>query len=163
MLREVRLWRDADRRVKKELGGLRDESRRYFMIRCIIDDQVRDVVQTTEALIAETGVNSADEARLFPKPLVQYSPLRQQANLQLRDYLYKNLYFNPAVHEPNQGAVQRLEALFHFYLENHDEIGDQSRQRARKEGWHRAICDYLSGMSDRYAILEHQRLLGLNI
>ena len=163
MLREVRLWREADRRVKKAVDGMPAESRRYFMIRCLIDDQVRDVVQTTERRIAEAGVKSADEARLCPKRLVQYSEPRQQANSQLRDYLYQNLYFNPVVHEPNQGAVQRLEALFHFYLKNHEEIGEQSRQRAKKEGWHRAICDYLSGMTDRYAILEHQRLMGLNL
>ncbi|HYV28180.1 MAG TPA: deoxyguanosinetriphosphate triphosphohydrolase [Candidatus Eisenbacteria bacterium] len=163
MLREVRVWREADRRVKKQFAELHAESRRYFMIRCIIDDQVRDVVQTAEKLIAEASVNSADEARLHPRPLVQYSPQRRQDNLQLRDYLYKNLYFNPVVHEPNQGAVRRLEALFHFYLKHHHEVGEQSRHRAKKEGWHRAICDYLSGMTDRYAILEHQRLFGLNI
>jgi dGTPase len=50
--------------------------------------------------------------------------------------------------------------LFHYYLEHPREIGASSQRRARRAGWLRAICDYLSGMTDRYAILEHQRLFG---
>jgi dGTPase len=77
--------------------------------------------------------------------------------------LYKNLYFNPEVHEPNRRAVKMLEELFHHYLDHHDEIGEISQRRAKKEGWHRAICDYLAGMTDRYAMQEHQRVFGLRV
>jgi len=51
--------------------------------------------------------------------------------------------------------------LFAYYVAHPREIGESSRKRARQSGWPRAICDYLSGMTDRYTILEHQRLLGL--
>src|SRR6185436_5077425 len=94
------------------------------------------------------------------RPLAQYSAKRHALNLELRDYLYQNLYFNPVVHEPNLRAVRMMEELFHYYLEHRQEIGEQSRKRARKAGWHRAICDYLAGMTDRYTIKEHQRLFG---
>jgi dGTPase len=67
------------------------------------------------------------------------------------------------VHEPNRRAVRMLEELFHYSLEHHQAIGEQSRKRARTDGWHRAVCDYLAGMTDRYAIQEHQRLFGLKI
>ena len=56
-----------------------------------------------------------------------------------------------------------LEELFHYYLEHRDQIGEQARKRARKDGWHRAVCDYLAGMTDRYAIQEHQRVFGLKV
>jgi dGTPase len=95
--------------------------------------------------------------------LVQYSPKRRALNLELRDYLYDHVYSSPLVHEPNVRAVRMLEQLFHYYLDHHLEVGEQARKRARKTGWHRAICDYLAGMTDRYAILEHQRLLGLRL
>ena len=67
------------------------------------------------------------------------------------------------VHEPNVRAVRMLEELFNHCLEHHQEIGEQARKRARKDGWHRAVCDYLSGMTDRYTIQEHHRLFGLRI
>ncbi len=161
--REVELWNRANRAVKKEDGLLPDECRRYFIIRCLIDWQVKDVVETTEKRILDSGVKSADDVRLQPRPLVKYSVERHKLNLELRKYLYKNLYFNPVVHEPNMRAVRMLEELFRYYLEHHEQLGDQARKRAKKDGWHRAICDYLSGMTDRYAIQEHHRLFGLKI
>ena len=51
-----------------------------------------------------------------------------------------------------------LEALFAHFLEHPTEIGSQSRARIESEGLHRAICDYLAGMTDRYVVLEHARL-----
>src|SRR6266446_9124678 len=156
----VRIWREARRTVERQYGKLPDECRRYFIIRWIIDLQVKDVVTTTERLIRRAGVTSADEVRLQPKPLVQYSQTRRELNLELRNFLYENLYYNPVVNEPHIRARQILQELFHFYFKHHSEIGTMARKRASRDGWPRAICDYLSGMTDRYAIQEHQRLTG---
>ena len=158
--REVRIWHQAARTVQRQFGDLADECRRYFIIRCIIDGQVRDVVETAERRILDAGVRSADEVRLQPQALVQYSVPRRALNGELRKYLYANLYYNPVVHEPNQRAVRMLAELFHHCLAHHAEIGEQSRKRARRAGWPRAVCDYLAGMTDRYAMQEHRRLFG---
>jgi dGTPase len=158
--RDVRIWDHAARTVEKEYGRLPDECRRYFIIRCIIDIQVKDVVTTTEELIRKAGVSSADGVRLQSKPLVQHSPKRRELNSELRKYLYKNLYFNPVVHQPNMRAVRMLETLFNHFVQHPSEVGSLSRKRIRKDGLHRAVCDYLAGMTDRYAIQEHQRLFG---
>ncbi len=163
LMRDVRIYRRAAQSVKKEYGDLPDESRRYFIVRCIIDDQVKDVVYQAEARIQDAEVNSADEVRLQARPLVQYSPERRTLNLELRDYLYQNLYYNPEVHNPNRRAVRMLAELFDYYSDHHDELGEQPRKRARKDGWPRSLCDYLAGMTDRYAIQEHQRLFGLKV
>jgi dGTPase len=160
--REVEIWAVAARQVRRRHGPLPDECRRYFIIRCIIDDQVTDVVKTTEAAIAATGVQSADDVRRHPRPLVRYSAARHQLNLQLRRYLYRHLYFNPVVHEPNARAARMLEELFHHYLQHPGEMGEFSRRRARRVGRARAVCDYLAGFTDRYVMEEHARLFGLN-
>ena len=157
---DVRIWADADRAVRREHGTMKDEVRRYFIVRCLIDGHVKDVVQTTEAHIRAAKVHSADEVRLQARPLVHYSPARRKMNQELRRYLYKNLYFHPEVHEPNTRATRMLEALFLHYTENHAALDKLWHQRARKVGWPRAICDYLAGMTDRYAIQEYQRLIG---
>ncbi len=154
----VRLWRDADQSIRREYGALPDECRRYFIIRCLIDSQVKDVVTTTETLLLDAGVSSADDVRRSSSPLVQYSRARQELNLELRNYLYQNVYYNPKVRDPNDRAVRMLEDLFHHLLEHHDEVGEQSQKRAEKIGWPRAICDYLAGMTDRYLMQQHERI-----
>ena len=158
--RDVRLWAQAARLVKRDHGKLADECRRYFIIRTIIDLQIHDVVETSERSITAADVQSADEVRLFSRALVQHSPERRQLNLELRDYLYKNLYYNPVVFTPNQRALQMLEQLFDYYLEHPGKIGAGARRRIRKIGRHRAVCDYLSGMTDRYVGLEYKRVFG---
>jgi dGTPase len=158
--RAVRVWAHAARFVKREHGHLPDECRRYFTIRTIIDMQIKDVVETSENRIHAAGVNSADDARLCARPLIQYSAKRRDLNRELRRYLYKNLYFNPVVNKPHLRAKQLLRDLFHFYLKHPREIGGQARRQTRKAGLHRVVCDYIAGMTDRYAIAEHRRIFG---
>ncbi len=160
LTKNVRVWAQAARAVKKEHGPLPDECRRYFTIRTIIDLQIRDVVKTSERLILAAGVETADDVRRHPKALIQYSTERRKLNQELRNYLYKNLYFNPVVHQPNLRAVKMLGQLFKYYLAHPKEIGDSSKRRVKKIGLARAVCDYLAGMTDRYVMIECERILG---
>ncbi len=160
LVRDVRLWAQVARLVKREHGNLPDECRRYFIIRTIIDMQIKDVVETSCRLIRAAGVRSADDVRLWPKILVQHSSSRRGLNLELRRYLYRNLYYNPVVNEPHIRANRLLKDLFNYYLKHPAEIGEQSRKRIRRAGLHRAVCDYLAGMTDRYVMLEYERLFG---
>jgi dGTPase len=156
----VKIFADAARFVRREYGRLADESRHYFIIRTIIDMQIRDVVENSERLIQKAGVQSADAVRLHIKPLVAHSPPRRKLNQELRKYLYRNLYYNPVVHEPNRRAVKLLDRLFKHFLTHPNDLGESTRKRIKKNGLHRTICDYLAGMTDRYVGLECERLFG---
>ena len=160
LVANVRIFSDAARSVKKQFGNLADESRRYFIIRTIIDMQIRDLVENSERLIQKAGVQSADEVRLNAKALVAHSADRRKLNLELRHYLYKNLYYNPVVHEPNMRAVKMLEELFNYFIAHPKALGENTQKRVKKTGLHRAVCDYLAGMTDRYVALECERILG---
>jgi dGTPase len=146
--------------VKMEHGALPDECRRYFTIRTIIDRQIHNVVETSERLIRAAGVSSADDVRCHANTLIRYSPERRMRNIELRRYLYKNLYLNRVVNEPHHRARQLLRDLFQFYLKHPGEIGGQTRRQTRRAGLHRVVCDYIAGMTDRYAIAEHQKFFG---
>jgi dGTPase len=121
---------------------------------------VTDVVSTTEERLEAEGVVHVDEVRSHVRPLASYSVGRRRANLALRKYLYRNLYYNPVVHGPNRRAVRMLRELFGFLLQHPNQMGALSRKRVRKDGLHRAVCDYISGMTDRYCFEAHQRWLG---
>ncbi|HLH53700.1 MAG TPA: deoxyguanosinetriphosphate triphosphohydrolase [Verrucomicrobiae bacterium] len=156
---EVRLWNYATKTVENQYGKLPDECRRYFIIRCITDLQVKDVVTTTEGMIRKADIQKVADVRSQSKPLVGYSVTRRRLNEELCRFLYENLYDNPEVNEPHDRARKVLESLFRHYVANPNEIGTASKRLARRDGWPRAVCDYLAGMTDRYALQEHQRLV----
>ncbi|MBL9128784.1 MAG: deoxyguanosinetriphosphate triphosphohydrolase [Verrucomicrobiales bacterium] len=158
--RDVEVWRLAAALVRRKHPRVPVGTRRFFTIRVIIDEQVKDVVRTTEAAIRSSRVASADDVRKLARPLVRYSPECRKRNLELRKYLYRNLYYNPAVNEPNQRAVRMLAELFRHFIAKPSDMGQGARRRLRKEDRYRAVCDYLAGMTDRYAILEHRRIFG---
>ncbi|MBN9690740.1 MAG: deoxyguanosinetriphosphate triphosphohydrolase [Verrucomicrobia bacterium] len=163
LLAEVQVWAEAAAEVKQLFGVLPAESRRYYTIRQIIDQQVTDVVETTLRQVEAAGVTQVDEVRAWKKPLVSYSPTRKKANLDLRKYLYRNLYYNPVVAEPNRRAVRMLGEVFTAYLERPEEMGREARKQVARLGLHRAVCDYVASMTDRYVIQEHSRLFGLQL
>ncbi len=82
----------APRPCESEHGELPAETRRYFIIRCIIDDQVRDVVETSEAAILASRVKTADDVRRQEKGLIRHSPARRKLNTELSRYLFRNLW-----------------------------------------------------------------------
>lgn len=158
LIDKVQVFAEAANAVLRGHGKLPREVRRNAIIRAIIDRQVRDVVQTSSAALLSAGVQTADDVRRQARPLIRYSPARRKSNLELKRYLFRHLYSNPVVAEPNDQAGRMLGDLFRYFVKHPEEIGESSRKRARQTGWHRAICDYLSGMTDRYTMMEHARL-----
>ena len=157
--RDIDCWKIASTRIKSEYGDLPEECRHYFIIRCLIDEQVQDVVQTTEANIKDAKVTSADDVRQQSDNLVAYSKKRQETNLQLRTYLYNNLYFNSIVHAPHKRATRMVGDLFRYYQKYPNAMDSFAKSMIIEQGMERSICDHLACMTDRTVILEHERLI----
>jgi len=129
-----------------------------YVIRCIIDREVQDVIETSAAAIEKSGVQTATEVRFQKKPLIRYSPTLRRANSELRKFLYKNLYYHPQVACVNQRACGLLRDVFNVCIAKPELMGLNKAGRIESEGLHRAVCDYVSGMTDRYLLEEHERL-----
>ena len=140
---------------------VREPELHKLIIRDIIDVQVRDVVTSSAGAIASAGVQSADEVRRQPLPLICYSEKLLEANRELRRFLYKNVYYHPRVAEVNRVACEMLRSVFEAYVLRPELLGDQATKRIESEGLHRTICDYIAGMTDRYLLEEHARLKSL--
>ena len=161
-LREVEIWQTTFERVNHEHPGMDRERLREFTIRELIEREVSDVIATSAANIAGAKVNSADEVRRLSKPLISYSKDLKKANQQLRDFLYQNLYFNPIAHAPHERAVVALGELFRAYAANPRLMGESTQRRLGEVGLYRAICDYIAGMTDRFALEEYKRICQRN-
>lgn len=160
-LGELEVWQHSYDEVRRHFPKLKGQALHRYVIRCIIDREVQDVIATSSEMIAASGAQSADDVRQQKKPLIRYSLRLLKANKALRKFLYKNLYYHPRVASANQRACQLLRDVFAAYLRNPKLLGDGTAQRVKRDGLPRAVCDYLSGMTDRYLLEEHERLFSL--
>ncbi len=159
-LNQIEFWSETFTRVLREHPTLDDERRYYYLIRCIINAEVEDLIATSSERIAAAGVRSADEARQRREKLIGYSDSLRKQNQALRRFLYANLYYHPAVSGPNSRACEMIRELFHAYASKPSLLGSQAQKRIERVGLHRAVCDYIAGMTDRYALDECERILG---
>lgn len=131
----------------------------FDTIRRMLSQQVYDVIGATQALLAEHGPGSADEARKCP-PLVRFSQPMREDSTALKRFLFKELYRHPQVNETTAKAKQVLSELFAAYVAQPSAMPADFAQR---EDLHRAVADYIAGMTDRFAVREHERLTGLRV
>ena len=157
-LAEQAAWQHSYEEVRTHFPELSGKDLRSYVIRCIIDRQVQDVIATSAELIEEAKVASANEVRRQPRALICYSAALLEANRALRKFLYANLYNHPRVAGANQHACGLLRDVFEVYVAQPSLLGDSTSKRIASDGLHRTVCDYLSGMTDRYLIEEHARL-----
>jgi len=159
-LEENEVWRKSLKNVRARYSDAREPELHRLIIRDIIDREVHDLVSTSASSIAEADVRSADEARQQPEPLIGYSDELFQANRELRKFLYQNVYYSPRVSEVNRRACEMLRQVFELYLADPAKLGETASKRIESEGLRRTICDYIAGMTDRYLMGEHARLVG---
>ena len=101
-----------------------------------------------------------EELRAHPTNVADYSAEMQELNLELKQYLFKNFYRHFRVVRMATKAERLISALFDAYIEQPLQLPIETQQRAEEgsEGLHRIVCDYIAGMTDRYAIQEYKRL-----
>ena len=157
-LLELTAWRESLEEVRRHFPTLQGRALSGYTIRCMIDRQVQDVITTSAGRIETAQVRSAEEVREHPERLVSYSDELRDANCELRSFLYANLYFHPTVADVNERACEMLRNVFNAYLARPELLGETTTQRLNEEGLYRTVCDYLSGMTDRYLLEEHARL-----
>jgi dGTPase len=157
-LEENEVWRRSLRAVLARYPDAREPELHKLIIRDIIDTEVRDLVSTSAKSIANAGVQSADEVRQQSVPLICYSDDFFQANRDLREFLYQNVYYDSRVSEVNRRACEMLRQVFQVYLADPDKLGETAAKRIEVEGLHRTVCDYIAGMTDRYLMEEHARI-----
>ncbi|XHR28668.1 MAG: deoxyguanosinetriphosphate triphosphohydrolase [Chthoniobacteraceae bacterium] len=157
-LGELDVWRESHDDVKRRFPEIEGRELNAYVIRCIIDREVEDVVTTSDAAIQASGVSSVEEVRRQPHPLVAYSEGLARANQQLRTFLYAHLYHHPDVAQMNGRACEMLGRVFEAYLAKPHLLGSITSARVECDGLHRAVCDYLAGMTDRYLLDEYARL-----
>jgi len=114
------------------------------------------VIDATRAVVESAAPVDADGVRNSP-PLVAFSETMQSQSSELKSFLFRNLYRHPQVTQTTDQAQQVVRELFDAYLERSAEMPASYADRRDR---HRAVADYIAGMTDRFAMREHERLTG---
>ncbi len=158
-LDELAIWSEARVLAEREFGKKFHPLRhRGYLIRCIVNREVEDLVISTSRAIEKSGVTSVNQVRIQPKRLARFSLETRRGNAALRKFLYKNLYYNPAVATANARGCGVLEGFFHRLMDKPTLLGRKAAGRIKTHGLPRTVADYLSGMTDRYCLEEFAKL-----
>ncbi len=131
------------------------------MIRRVINMMVGDVVAESRRRIAALGPASVDDIRRAPRPVVAFSDGMIEANNVLRDFLFTRMYRHWRVNRTMAKSKRVVQMLFSLLHGGPQMLPPMWRARAGDAGsphCARVVCDYIAGMTDRYALEEHRRM-----
>ncbi len=160
-LREQKLFADQYDVVHERYPDLEDRRLIYEIIRRMINRVVSDLITTSQALIEKAAPRTIDDVRERSNLLIEFSDEVYQEHLQLKRFLNKSLYSHEKVRSMTGKAQKMIEVLFDRYMAEPSQMPQEFANRADngEELRARVVADYVAGMTDRFAIAEHERLL----
>jgi len=162
MLDDLDLWNLVVASVGWQ-GKILDDLERHRLIRRLINLEVHDLIETTDQKIRSSNIKSVDELQRLPYNVVSFSEEMHRRNRQLKDFLYNNLYRQYRVMRMSVKAEQIITKLFEAYLNEPLILPKKVQDTFQQRGVHRTICDYIAGMTDRFAIEEYQKVFNPEI
>ncbi|MGZ3216191.1 deoxyguanosinetriphosphate triphosphohydrolase [Paracoccus sp. T5] len=149
--------------VDRLYPGLDPTRRRYEALRRVFGVMVEDVIAVAQNRLTGLQPHSADEIRNMDGPIIRFSKPLYQNIKAIKSFLFQRMYRAPSVVVERTRVTQMLHDLFPLYLDDPQMMPPQWAQAAAllpdQTQRARHVLDYVSGMTDRYAIAEHQRLI----
>ncbi|HYL32267.1 MAG TPA: deoxyguanosinetriphosphate triphosphohydrolase [Stellaceae bacterium] len=161
-LRDVPLIGDALADVRKSNRAIEDSRAIHEAVRRLIDRMVTDVVAETKRRIAQSSIGSADAVRQSRAALVAFSDTMREHEKGLRAFLFERMYRHYRVNRMSSKARRVVADLFRIFNHEPELLPSEWRDEAAKhdaKGRARVIADYIAGMTDRFALDEHRRLV----
>lgn len=153
----ITLWE-----ILKESVGvgerITDDLTRHRIVRRLIGMEVNDLVETSHNRLRDSNVRSVEELQSLPYNAIGFSEDTYRRNRQLKDFLYSNLYRHYRVVRMAVKAERVISELFGTYCGEPSILPDHIQTQVEEYGLERTICDYIAGMTDRFAVEEHKKL-----
>jgi dGTPase len=161
-LAKLDLWRLAGERTRAQYGDAISADQHFqITLRNLLDVQVSNVIVTSADRLARYKPGSPREVMEKSCKMVDFSKDMKEMLQPYRSFLYQKIYYSAQVGDDSEIAIGYMRRLFLHYIENPDTMGCKARARLEREGLWRTACDYVAGMTDRYALEEYYKF-GLN-
>lgn len=156
-LKHVPSWVQKEREIRRLYPRLKDEIRKYQIIRSLIDEQVTNVLNQTEDNIKRYKIQKPQNVTKLPVRIVAFSKGMENSRKPMREFLQNNLYNHYRVVRMSNKAYRFITALFNIYLDKPEQLPPSTQARLKREDKYQVICDYIAGMTDRYALDEYKK------
>lgn len=159
-LKEVPLWAETFFEVSKEIPAATERIKRCRTISNLINVLIDDIQKITKKNILEKRIKTVEDIRERGKNLVKFSDEIQKKATEAKAFLLENVYYHPKVKETAARSQKIIKDLFNAYKADPGKLPEKFRLRYQENGSTRHLADYIAGMTDRFAIQEHQKLFG---
>lgn len=157
-LESVPIWTEACEESKRKYPELDKKHRRHSVVRLLVDWQVSDLVNRTFSNIKNSNIQTPEDVRSSPVKLADFSDMMSEKLDALRVFLNDNLYRHPHIQKMARQSRAIIETLFDMYKKDPSELHGKFKLRVDKEPPEIIICDFIAGMTDRYAYKIYEQL-----
>jgi dGTPase len=153
----IDIWGQTEVLVEKDIPEADEQIKRAQMIRVLINRQVSDLVENTLNCVRDLKLKSPADLPDRETKIVDFSPGMRALRAPLRSVLLNHLYKHYRVVRMSKKASRFLRQMFLIYCNDPEQLPPQAYQSIPERGEHRAICDYIAGMTDRYALDQYKK------
>lgn len=157
-LEQLEIWREVNDGVTVRHPAIDEERRKYQVISSLIGLFINDLTATTLTNLRELNIQSMADLRRVNRQVVSFSPELARKSRELKRFLMENLYRHYKVERMRVKAERYLSQLFDSYVIHPTLLPRKYLKKMDDSGRERVICDYIAGMTDRFALDEFKRL-----
>ncbi len=157
-LKNVEFWRLVLEELEFDINQQFSELDCHRIIRRLVGKEVSDLINATGQRIEELNIDSVNDIRNLDYSIVGHSGRVKTLNRELKDFLFTNLYRHWRVMRMDLKARRIIGELFDAYINHPIILPNSVKQHIERQGLYRTVCDYIAGMTDRFALEEHNKL-----
>ena len=146
--------------IDTQYPGATARERFFEALRLLLDGLVTGLIQGTITAAAESAAANVEDVRRYPSRLARFTAEAAAASRDLKAFLHARVYDSPALQDDRAHSSGMIAHMFQFYLQHPEELPADYAEQCVGEPIHRAVCDYIAGMTDGFFLRTYQRLAG---
>ena len=154
----IALWEIVNESIGRRRNEALDGLSRHQIIRRLINFEITDLVQSIDRYLRKSKVSSSLDLQKLPFNVAGFSEDMYRRNRELKDFLFNKLYRHHRVVRMSVKSERIISEIFTMYQKMPSALPEEVQELIPQRGLERTICDYIAGMTDRFAIDEHLRL-----
>jgi dGTPase len=157
-LDEVGLWKECMDQLLKRYPKLPSFQRQSQGVRMMINRLVTGVISATSTKIKMKGIKTVEDVINAGENILTFPSPTSKLNAQLKMFLFNKMYRHDRMIRMGDKAKRTMTQLFQIYLDNPDQLPPHFKAKIKRSDKMHVICDYIAGMTDRYALQEYKKL-----
>jgi dGTPase len=157
-LESVALWREALANARKKYNVMAEDVLYSRSISQMISILTQNLIRTSHILLSKNRIENPDDGRLCRERCISFDPEAEEKKGELKGFLLKEMYGNYRVIRMEQKARRIIGELFQSYCDRPQQLPPHIYSRLKSDGIRRVVCDYIAGMTDRFAMDEYRKL-----